>query len=295
MTRDTRQPLLPKPPWIKVRIGHGADYARVSRILREHRLHTVCEEALCPNQGQCWGHGRATILILGDACSRSCRFCHVASTPPVPCDAGEPARVAEAVRLTGLSDVVITSVTRDDLPDGGSAAWAETVRCIRREVPGILLEVLIPDFGGSEPALRAVLDAGPDVVGHNLETVPSRYAATRPQAVYQRSLELLRRAHDAGFITKTAVMVGVGETDAEVVEVMRDARDAGCDIFFIGQYLQPTRDHLPVMRYVEPAQFEVFRKAGEAMGFPVVVSAPLVRSSFHDAGQEAYVRKRLKR
>jgi len=283
---------LPKPPWIKVRIGQGPGYARVARILRETRLHTVCEEALCPNKGQCWEHGRATILILGDACTRSCGFCHVSSKRPLPCDADEPTRVAEAVKATGLTDVVITSVTRDDLPDGGAAHWAETVRRVHEAVPGILVEVLIPDFGGAPESLQKVIEAKPDVLGHNLETVPSLYATARPEADYERSLSVLRLSAGKGMITKTALMVGLGESADEVMAVMRDARKAGCDIISIGQYLQPTSGHLPVVRYVDPAEFAEFRRQGMEMGFGVVVSAPLVRSSFHSDEQDAFVRKR---
>ena len=290
---ESRAKPLPKPPWIKVRIGQGPGYSRVARILRETRLHTVCEEALCPNKGQCWEHGRATILILGDACTRSCGFCHVSSRRPLPRDADEPTRVAKAVKATGLTDVVITSVTRDDLPDGGAAHWAETVRRVHETAPGILVEVLVPDFGGSRESLQNVIEAKPDVLGHNLETVPSLYATVRPEADYERSLAVLWQSSRSGMITKTALMVGLGEPENEVVAVMRDARKAGCEIIFIGQYLQPTSGHLPVVRYVEPAEFDAYRRKGLEMGFGVVVSAPLVRSSYHADEQDAYVRQRL--
>jgi lipoic acid synthetase len=278
-----------KPAWLKVRLGHGPTYAGIKSLMHEQNLHTVCEEALCPNQGTCWEHRRATIMILGDTCTRGCRFCNVTPGWSGVCDRDEPGRVAKAVAATGLRDVVITSVTRDDLPDGGAGLWAETVRSIRAQVPGIVIEVLIPDFGGNLEAVQTVLDAAPDVVGHNLETVPSLYATVRNKADYARSLRVLASSHEAGFITKTGIMVGLGEARSEILALLRDARAAGVDILYIGQYLQPSRRHLPVVRYVEPREFEELREAGRAEGFPVVVSGPLVRSSYHHADQERYV------
>lgn len=280
---------LKKPDWIKVRPGHGAEFKRVRDIVQGGGLHTVCEEALCPNRGQCWEHGRATLMILGDRCTRGCSFCGVSSRQPAPVDMLEPHRVGEAVKSMGLKDVVITSVTRDDLPDGGAAIWAETIQSVREAVPGILVEVLVPDFAGNWAALDVVLASRPDVFGHNLETVPSAYARARPQADYDRSLEVLQRGSDVGLLTKTGVMVGLGETEKEVLNVMRDARAARVSILYAGQYLQPSREHLAVSRYVTPEEFDRYRQAGLSMGFGVVVSGPLVRSSYHSEEQAQFV------
>jgi len=287
-----RKNRLPKPAWLRVRLGGGPGYSRLQKILRDRKLHTVCDEALCPNKGRCWEHGRATLMILGNVCTRHCFFCNVAPGRPSACDADEPRRVAEAVKAMGIRDIVITSVTRDDLEDGGAAVWAETVRCVHEAAPGILVEVLVPDFRGSAAALDRVLDARPEVLGHNLETVPSLYKKVRPQADYRRSLAVLSRARQRGFIVKTGIMVGLGESPDEVRAVMNDALRAGCDIFTIGQYLQPSKEHLPVSRYVEPREFDGFRDDGLRMGFKVVVSAPLVRSSYHSDEQEEFVRGR---
>jgi lipoic acid synthetase len=286
--RDPASPL-PKPPWLKVRLGGGAEYTRLRNLVKNQCLHTVCEEALCPNMGRCWEKGRATILILGDTCSRSCRFCNVASRTPSAPDRDEPRRVAEAVEAMGLHDIVLTSVTRDDLADGGAAIWAETIRRIKEKMPRLLVEVLIPDFGGSEASLDAVIAAGPDVLGHNLETVRRLYPKVRPQADYDQSLTVLRRAHERGMITKTGIMAGVGETKAEVLDLIRDVRACGCDVFYAGQYLQPSRNHLAVERYVTPEEFELYRAAALEVGIPVCVSAPLVRSSYHSEEQEGYL------
>jgi lipoyl synthase len=280
---------LRKPPWLRVKLPQGEAVERLRAVVDGLRLHTVCQEALCPNLGLCWGHGRATLMILGGTCTRGCSFCNVTGGRPAGCDFDEPARVGAAVKEMGLRDVVITSVTRDDLPDGGASLWAETVRTVRAAVPGVMIEVLVPDFGGSAEALAAVVAARPDVLGHNLETVKSLYPRVRPQASYPRSLELLSRAHAAGMIAKTSVMVGLGERPEEVRALMEDARSVGCEILFIGQYLQPSRRHMPVARYVEPAEFDAWRERGLAMGFTVVVSAPLVRSSYHSDEQERHV------
>jgi lipoic acid synthetase len=284
---------LPKPPWLKVRLPSGSRCADLKILLREYGLHTVCEEALCPNLGECWGHGRATVMILGGTCSRRCRFCNVSSERPSGCDTDEPRRVAEAVRKMGLREIVVTSVTRDDLPDGGAGIWAETIRRIRALAPGVLVEVLVPDFAGNHKALAGVINERPDVFGHNLETVPRLYPDVRAEADYARSLDVIRRAHRSGLVTKTSLMVGVGETDDEVLAVMHDAREAGADIFFIGQYLQPSHAHVPVKRYVQPETFDGYRGQGFDFGFSVVVSAPLVRSSYHAHEQTAYVLGRL--
>ncbi|MBM4148368.1 MAG: lipoyl synthase [Lentisphaerae bacterium] len=279
----------PKPDWLRVRAGCGKGYTSTARLLRESGLHTVCEEALCPNRGTCWEHGRATIMILGDLCTRGCAFCGVTAKPPMPPDQDEPRRVAAAVRRMALRDVVITSVTRDDLADGGAALWAETIRLVREASPATRVEALVPDFAGSDSALRTVLDAGPAILGHNLETVPSLYAKVRPGASYRRSLDVIAGAHGAGSVTKTALMLGLGETPEEVVAVMRDARHAGCDIFFAGQYLRPSACHTPVVEYVRPDVFEEYRRAALSMGFAVAVTGPLVRSSYHSPEQDAFL------
>ena len=282
-----------KPPWIRVKIGQNDVFQATKARLRAHGLHTVCEEAFCPNLGHCWSRGRATFLILGDRCTRGCRFCNVDKRAVLPPDPGEPQRAAEAVRDAGLKEVVVTSVTRDDQPDGGAALWAQTVDAIHAAVPGILVEVLVPDFGGDAAAVDAVLRARPEVFGHNLETVPRLYPQARPQADYARSLAVLRQAAAAGLITKTSLMLGLGETFDETVQTMRDARAAGCRIFYAGQYLQPSPRHLPVARYVEPAEFARLRDDAYALGFDFVASEPLVRSSYHEEGQSAFVRETL--
>jgi lipoic acid synthetase len=278
-----------KPDWIRVRASGGEQAARLRALVAGSGLHTVCSEALCPNLGRCWEHGRATVMILGAACTRNCRFCGVRHAGTEAPDADEPRRVAAAVGRMGLREVVITSVTRDDLPDGGSAIWAATIRAIHALAHGLRVEVLVPDFGGAEPDLRRVIDARPAVWGHNLETVPALYPTVRPQADYARSLNVLAMGHAAGRVAKTSLMLGLGETHAQVLSVMRDARAAGCRIFFLGQYLQPTRRHLPVTRYVEPEEFDAFRAAGRAIGFDVVVAAPLVRSSYHSDEQSSFL------
>ena len=286
-----------KPAWLKHKAPAPRRYRATGALLDELGLHTVCEEARCPNKGECFGSGTATFLILGDACTRSCGFCSVehaapaSAAAPGPCapDAGEPARVAEAAARLGLRHVVITSVTRDDLPDGGAAQFAATVSAVREAVPGATVEVLIPDLGGDDAALHAVLAARPDVLGHNLETVPRLYPAARPQAVYERSLDLLRKAavwaRDEARpgpqrpLTKTGVMVGLGETEEELAAVLRDAAAAGVDLVTIGQYLQPGRDCLPVDRFVEPAEFATWERRGAELGL-AVTAAPFVRSSY---------------
>ena len=284
-----------KPPWIRVKIGQNELFQATKDRLRAHGLHTVCEEAFCPNLGHCWSRGRATLLILGDRCTRGCRFCNVDKRAVLPPDPGEPQRAAAAVRDAGLKEVVITSVTRDDRPDGGAGLWAQTVDAIHAAAPGILVEVLVPDFGGCAAALDAVIRTRPEVFGHNLETVPRLYPLARPQANYARSLAVLRQASDAGLITKTSLMLGLGETFEEIEQTLRDARAIGCHIFFAGQYLQPSPRHLPVTRYVEPSEFEKIRELAYALGFDFVASAPLVRSSYHEEGQSAFVRDRLSR
>ncbi|MBN1557374.1 MAG: lipoyl synthase [Lentisphaerae bacterium] len=283
-----------KPAWLRVRLGGGPEQERVAKIIRRYGLHTVCEEALCPNRGACWANGRATLMILGETCTRACAFCNVSGGRPRPCDPDEPARAAEAVAALGLREVVLTSVTRDDLADGGAAVWADTIRRVHAAAPGVQVEVLVPDFGGSAKALDVVLGAGPEVLGHNLETVRALYPAVRPGADYDRSLALLRRAHEAGFVTKTGIMVGLGERPDQVSELMRDAVAAGVEIFTAGQYLQPARHHLPVAHYVSPEAFAALAKEARAAGFQVVTAEPLVRSSYYSEAQSAYVARRLK-
>ncbi len=268
-------------PWLRVKAPVGEKVERLASLLEELNLHTVCQEALCPNIAECWGRGTATFMILGDICTRNCRFCSVKSGRPSPPSPEEPERVAEAARRLGLSHVVITSVTRDDLPDGGASHFAETIKAIRACLPEAVVEVLIPDFGGSLKSLEKVLEAGPDILNHNVETVPRLYPQVRPRADYRRSLGILAMAARAGFTTKSGLMLGLGETRAEVLEVMADLRRAGCEILTIGQYLQPTSRQIPVAEYIHPLEFEWYRLVGKEMGFRTVASGPLVRSSYY--------------
>jgi lipoic acid synthetase len=270
-----------RPDWLRVKIPGGAEFARIKHLIDRNRLHTVCQEARCPNMGECWNAGTATFMILGDVCTRSCGFCAVATGRPEQLDTEEPFRVAEAIRVMGVRHAVITSVNRDELPDGGAAIFAETVRRAREVSPMITLEVLIPDFRGVWWALDIVIAERPDILNHNTETVPRLYRTVRPQGLYGRSLELLHRARKGGMVTKSGLMLGLGETDEEVREVMRDLRQVDVQILTLGQYLQPTQDHLPVVRYVSPDIFRGHREAGLGMGFRHVESGPLVRSSYH--------------
>ncbi|MFQ6058966.1 MAG: lipoyl synthase, partial [Anaerolineae bacterium] len=267
-------------PWLVVRAPQGEGVEALDALLADLGLHTVCQEALCPNIGDCWRSGTATFMILGDICTRHCRFCAVRAGRPLPPDPGEPERVAEAAARLGLQHVVITSVARDDLPDGGASHFAATIKALRRHCPGALVEVLVPDFGGSLAALQVVIAAGPDILNHNLETVPRLYRRVQPRAAYQRSLGLLAWAKDAGLTTKSGLMLGLGETRAEVLETMRHLRRARCDILTLGQYLQPSPRHLDVVEYITPEEFDWYREVGEEMGFLAVASAPLVRSSY---------------
>lgn len=270
------------PPWIRVRLAQGPNYNEVKGLLAGLGLHTVCQEARCPNMGECFESRTATFLILGPVCTRNCRFCAIEGGQPGLVDPQEPERVAEAVRTLGLRFAVITSVTRDDLPDGGASQFAETIRAIRRASPGCGIEVLVPDFQGSAEALDAVLEAGPDILNHNVETVPRLYPLVRPQAHYGRSLELIRRAKESGgCLTKSGLMLGVGETWDEVVQVMAGLRQAGCDLLTIGQYLRPSQQHLPIVRYYTPEEFDRLASVGRDLGYRHVESGPLVRSSYH--------------
>ena len=270
-----------KPEWLKMKVPLGTRFVEVRRIVDNNRLNTVCEDARCPNMGECWNRGTATFMILGDVCTRSCGFCAVKTGRPVMLDLDEPRRVAEAVQQMKLRHAVITSVNRDELADGGSGVFASTIRAIRDLVPSCRIEVLIPDFQGRRDQIQTVIDARPDVLNHNTETVPRLYRTVRPQAKYDRSLALLDMCKRQGLTTKTGFMVGLGESVEELADVMRDLRAAGTDILTIGQYLQPTKSHLPVERYYTPDEFLHLKTIGLELGFRHVESGPLVRSSYH--------------
>jgi lipoic acid synthetase len=278
-----------KPHWLKVKLPGGEEFGTVRALVEHHRLHTVCQSARCPNIGECWAHRTATFMLMGNVCTRACTFCAVDHGAPLPVDPDEPRRVAEAVALLGLNYAVITSVTRDDLPDGGAGCFAATIAAVRARRPHCRVEVLIPDFGGDPKALAVVLAAQPDVLNHNLETVPRLYPVVRPQADYHRSLQLLARAAEAGVLTKSGLMVGLGETMDEVLTTMEELRGVGCRMLTLGQYLQPSSAHLPVDRFVTPHEFAQLREAGLAMGFSHVEAGPLVRSSYHAAQQAEVV------
>ncbi|HEX4123445.1 MAG TPA: lipoyl synthase [Tepidisphaeraceae bacterium] len=270
-----------KPPWLKMKVPSGEGYARLMKLVNDQRLHTVCQSAKCPNMGECWSAGTATLMILGDVCTRSCGFCHIATGRPPTLDLDEPIRVGKAVAAMGLGHTVITSVNRDELPDGGAAVWAETIRQIRLQSPGTSVEVLIPDFCGNWEALQLVLDEKPDILNHNIESVPRLYKQVRPQAKYRRSLELLTIAKRQGLVSKTGMMLGLGETADEIDAVLDDLVSINCDILTLGQYLQPTPNHLPVARWVHPDEFADWKAKGESRGLRHVESGPLVRSSYH--------------
>jgi lipoic acid synthetase len=276
-------PRSPKPPWLKVRAPGGPGYMRLKALMREQGLHTVCEEARCPNIGECWEDRTATFMILGDVCTRRCGFCAVSHGRPTWEDRGEPERLGETVSRMGLDHVVVTSVNRDDLADGGARLFAETMGAIRRHAPGCRVEVLVPDFQGSAAALETVLGARPDVLNHNIETVPRLYPAVRPGSRYRRSLELLLRArrHPCGAVTKSGMMLGLGETADELEATMRELVEAGVELLTLGQYLRPSPAHLPVQRYVAPGEFQALARLGERLGFRHVEAGPLVRSSYH--------------
>lgn len=273
-----------KPTWLRRKLPDPKILQNMRDLLARYKLYTVCQGALCPNQGECFGHGTATFLILGQTCTRNCTFCAITSnsTPPAP-DPEEPERLAQAVQELGLKYVVITSVTRDDLPDGGAGHFAQTVATLKGKIPEIKVEVLIPDFQGSMTSLKKVLESDPDIINHNLETVPRLYPEVRPQADYQRSLNLLRAVKETNplKITKSGIMLGLGERREEIFEAMQDLLTVSCDLLTLGQYLQPSGRHHPVIRYISPTEFEEYKKAGEEMGFKTVFAGPLVRSSFH--------------
>ena len=281
-----------RPPWLKVRFPTSGPYYELQELMREQSLHTVCEEARCPNIGECWSRGTATFMILGDTCTRSCGFCAVKTGRPYTLDTEEPRRVALAIQRMRLKHAVITSVNRDELPDGGAAIFAETIRWARRLSPSTTFEVLIPDFKGDWDALATVLAAEPEILNHNTETVPRLYRTVRPQAVYERSLELLQQAKsiDPGATTKSGVMVGLGETKDELLQVFRDLAAHNVQVLTVGQYLQPTPKHLPIARYYHPDEFAELKVAAMEMGFAHVESGPLVRSSYHAEEQAAQSR-----
>jgi lipoic acid synthetase len=276
-------PKLERPKWLRAPAPAGDNYHELKSLIERLRLHTVCESAACPNVGECWNHRTATFMILGNVCTRRCGFCAVEKGAPLPVDYDEPARVAEAVAAMGLKFAVITSVNRDDREDGGAELFALVIRAIRERVPGCGVEVLIPDFQGSRPAVETVMDAAPDVLNHNTETVPRLYRQVRMGARYERSLDVLNYAKEIAPATptKSGLMLGLGERPDEVLQTMRDLRAHRVDILTLGQYLRPSPKHLPIVRYVPPAEFDEFRRAGEEMGFSHVESGPLVRSSYH--------------
>ncbi|HOI29826.1 MAG TPA: lipoyl synthase [Melioribacteraceae bacterium] len=270
-----------RPDWLKVRLPSGENYKKVFELMRKSKLNTVCEEAKCPNLAECWNRKTATFMILGDTCTRSCGFCNVKVGMPTELDLDEPRRVAESVESMGLRHAVITSVNRDELKDGGASIFSETVRLIREKMPQTTIEILIPDFKGEEESFEIIMKNPPDILNHNLETVQRLYHAVRPQAKYERSLELIRWFKDKGLRTKSGIMVGIGETQEEVFELIKNLYDHGCEIMTIGQYLQPTKNHLPVHRFVTLDEFQSYKVFGLKTGLKAVESSPLVRSSYH--------------
>lgn len=276
-----QHPYSKRPDWLKTTIPAGKHYVRVKDIVHQHKLFTICESGHCPNVADCWGRGTATFMILGDICTRSCKFCNVTTGRPMPVDPSEPEHLAQSVKLMGLKHCVITSVDRDDLPDGGASVWASTIRAVKESNPGTTIEALIPDFDGKAEWILMVIESGPEVISHNLETVRRLTPLVRSRAQYDVSLQVIRIISASGIVAKSGIMTGLGETEQEVAETMDDLLRAGCSVFTIGQYLQPTRKHLPVAEYVSPERFERYRDLGLQKGFRFVESHPLVRSSFH--------------
>ncbi len=270
-----------RPEWLKVRLPSGENYKHVRELVDKNKLHTVCESARCPNMGECWGAGTATFMILGNVCTRGCSFCAVATGRPTELDLEEPFRVADAISKMDIKHAVLTSVNRDELKDGGASIWAATIREIRRHTPHVTMETLIPDFKAKWDALYMVCDEEPEVISHNMETVRELYRQVRPQAKYERSLEQIKRTKARGIRTKTGIMVGLGETKEQVYRAMDDLVEHGCDVLTLGQYLQPTKMHLPVAEYIHPDTFAEYKEVGLAKGFDYVESGPLVRSSYH--------------
>lgn len=277
----TKIPLGKRPDWLKVKLPTGDNYSDVRNLMREKKLNTVCEEAKCPNIAECWNHRTATFMILGDTCTRSCGFCNVKLGMPTELDLDEPQRVVDAIKQLDLRHAVITSVNRDELEDGGASIFKECVRLVREEKPDCTVEILIPDFKGEEKTFQIIMQYPPDILNHNLETVKRLYHAVRPQAKYERSLHLIKWFKSRRLKTKSGIMVGIGETTEEVLDLMKDLYSHGCEIMTIGQYLQPTKVHLPVDRFVTPEEFGMYKVEGLKMGFKVVESSPLVRSSYH--------------
>lgn len=269
------------PDWLKMKLPMGYKYSKVKNISQKHHLHTICSSGNCPNIGECWSNGTATFMILGDTCTRNCKFCGVKTGKPAPADPEEPFRIAKSVHMLGLDHCVITSVDRDDLPDGGAGIWTETIDSIKKMNPGTSIEVLIPDFNGDENLLQKIIDARPEVISHNLETVRRLTPSIRSRARYEISLQIIRYISSSGIRSKSGIMLGLGETREEVLETMDDLLDAGCSIMTIGQYLAPSREHMPVVSYIRPEQFEEYGRIGLEKGFKFMESSPLVRSSYH--------------
>jgi lipoic acid synthetase len=281
-----------KPDWLKIKLEHSPQYPRVRQLVETHNLHTICSSGKCPNTGQCWSMGTATFMILGDICTRSCKFCATTTGKPLPVDETEAQKVADSVKLMQLTHCVITSVDRDDLPDRGAAHWAATIRAIREANSHTTIEVLIPDFDAATGLIDIVVAAKPDIIGHNMETVERLTPAVRSRASYRNSLQVLQYVAQCGIVTKSGLMAGLGETPTEVAQTMHDVRKAGVRLFTIGQYLQPTSRHLPVVEYVTPEQFEQYRKAGYETGFDHIESGPLVRSSY--MAEKSFLHSKIK-
>jgi lipoic acid synthetase len=279
--KDNSEIRIKKPKWLRVKLPIGENYRKVRSLVDEHKLHTICESGSCPNMGECWGEGTATFMILGNICTRSCGFCAVKTGRPEEVDEFEPGKIAHSVKTMGIKHAVITSVDRDDLKDGGSGIWVQTVKAIRHQSPGTTLETLIPDFAGNWENLQNIIEVAPEIVSHNLETVRRLTKQVRIQAKYDRSLEVLFRLKKGGMRTKSGIMLGLGETDEEIIETMEDLRSVNVDILTLGQYLQPTPKHLPIVEFVTPERFDKYQKIGMDMGFRYVESGPLVRSSYH--------------
>ena len=279
--KDNSEIRIKKPKWLRVKLPTGENYRKVRSLVDEHKLHTICESGSCPNMGECWGEGTATFMILGNICTRSCGFCAVKTGRPEEVDIFEPGKIAHSVKTMGIKHAVITSVDRDDLKDGGSEIWVQTIKAVRIQSPGTTMETLIPDFAGNWENLQRLIDVAPEIISHNLETVRRLTKQVRIQAKYDRSLEVLFRLKKGGMRTKSGIMLGLGETDAEIIETLEDLRSVDVDIITLGQYLQPTSKHLPVSEFVTPERFDKYREIGLKMGFRYVESGPLVRSSYH--------------
>ena len=285
---------VPKPEWLKISIGANERYTETKRIVESHCLHTICSSGRCPNMGECWSRGTATFMIGGNICTRCCKFCNTQTGKPLPLDPQEPTHVAESIALMKLSHAVITSVDRDDLPDLGATHWTQTIREIKRLNPETTVEVLIPDFQGRHELVAQVIDARPEIISHNMETIKRISPLVRSAARYETRLEVLRQIAESGTTAKSGIMVGLGETPTEVEELMNDLRQVGCHILTIGQYLQPTHKHYPVAEYVTPTQFNIYKQIGLEKGFVQVESAPLVRSSYHADKSTIYIQKKMK-